>query len=55
MINIFQDGKTEGVEEALGEMGKECTGCPAVKVKKGTTSVTLYAPERVEYIKTQSE
>ncbi|MCQ2210604.1 MAG: leucine-rich repeat domain-containing protein [Paludibacteraceae bacterium] len=55
MINIFQDGKTEGVEEALGEMGKECTGCPAVKVKKGTTSVTFYAPERVEYIKTQSE
>lgn len=41
-----------GKAEILGEMATPCSKCPAVIVNKGDKSVTLYAPESVEYIKT---
>ena len=41
----YQRGKTEG----LGTFGTEQSG-PAVKVTKGTESVILYSPEKVEYL-----
>ena len=51
MIQLFQDGKAEGKAEVLGAMGEECTGCTAVEVTDGTTTVTLYNPTNVGYIK----
>lgn len=55
VINIFQDGKAEGIEkgkaEALGEMGEPCDDCPAVKVTKGNKTVILYLPNQVEMLK----
>ncbi|MCQ2319270.1 MAG: hypothetical protein MJZ90_10190 [Bacteroidales bacterium] len=36
---------------ALGEMGEPCTDCPAVDVTKGTTTIRLYSPEKVEFKK----
>lgn len=41
----YQRGKAEG----LGTFGTEQSG-PAVKVTKGTESVILYSPEKVEYL-----
>lgn len=38
-------------QEILGEMGDPCTDCPAVNVIKGTKTVKLYNPEKVEFIK----
>ena len=35
----------------LGEMGEPCTDCPAVDVTKGTTTIRLYNPEKVEFRK----
>ncbi|MCQ2319642.1 MAG: carbohydrate-binding domain-containing protein [Bacteroidales bacterium] len=35
----------------LGEMGTPCTDCPAVDVTKGTTTIRLYSPEKVEFRK----
>lgn len=51
IINLFKDGKAEGKAEALGAMGTPCTGCTAVEVTDGTTTVTLYNPTNVGYIK----
>ena len=63
VINFFKDGKAEGkaegIEEGkaeaqaelLGDMGEECTGCTAVEVTDGTTTITLYNPTNVGYIK----
>ncbi len=51
IINSFQIGKEEGQAEVLGAMGEECTGCTAVEVTDGTTTVTLYNPTNVGYIK----
>ena len=36
---------------ALGEMGVPCDDCPAVDVTKGTTTIRLYSPEKVEFRK----
>ena len=50
-----EDGYAEGIEkgkaEALGEMGEPCEDCPAVDVTKGTTTIRLYSPEKVEFRK----
>ena len=55
VINIFQDGKAEGIEkgktEALGEMGEPCEDCPSIEVTKGDKTVKLYNPEKVEFKK----
>lgn len=41
----YQRGKAEG----LGSLGTEQSG-PAVRVTKGTESIILYSPEKVEYM-----
>ena len=41
-------GYARGKSEAFGEMGTECENCPAVEVTKGTTTIRLYNPEKVE-------
>ncbi len=53
--------RTEGVyaiaysisayEEFFGEMGDQCSDCPAVEVVKGSKSIKLYNPEKVEFKK----
>ena len=50
MINLFQNGKAEGKSDVLGTMGTEQEG-PAVEVSNGTTTVTLYNPTKVNFIK----
>ncbi|MCQ2324277.1 MAG: leucine-rich repeat domain-containing protein [Paludibacteraceae bacterium] len=47
VVNNYAAGKAE----LLGDMGEECTDCTAVEVKKGDKVVTLYAPDKVGYIK----
>ena len=32
-------------------VGDECTDCPAIEVTKGAKKVTLYNPEKVEFMK----
>ena len=61
--SIFEEGDTAGyvrglVEgkaavpaEALGEMGEPCEDCPAVEVTKGTKTIRLYNPDKVEFKK----
>ncbi|MCQ2348587.1 MAG: hypothetical protein MJZ65_05290 [Paludibacteraceae bacterium] len=51
VITSVQIGKEEGQAEALGTMGTPCTGCTAVEVTDGTTTVILYKPTNVGYIK----
>ena len=51
MIQLFQDGKAEAKAELLGDMATPCTNCTAVEVTDGTTTVTLYKPTNVGYIK----
>ena len=51
IITSVQIGKEEGQAEVLGAMGTPCTGCTAVEVTDGTTTVTLYKPTNVGYIK----
>ncbi len=46
-----EEGKAEAKAELLGDMGEPCTGCTAVEVTDGTTTVTLYNPTNVSYIK----
>ena len=41
----------EVYNSVLGEMGVPCTDCPAVDVTKGTTTIRLYSPEKVEFKK----
>ncbi|MCQ2317330.1 MAG: hypothetical protein MJZ90_00175 [Bacteroidales bacterium] len=38
---------------ALGEMGEPCEDCPSVEVTKGTTTIRLYSPDRVDFKKTE--
>lgn len=47
----FAEGKAAGKAELLGNMGTPCTDCTAVEVTDGTTTVTLYKPTKVSYIK----
>lgn len=42
------------ITELLGELAEPCDDCPAIKVKKGDKEVILYAPDKVEFIKTAS-
>ena len=49
IIGLFQSGKAEAKAELLGEMGTPCDDCPAVEVTKGTKTVKLYNPEKVEF------
>ncbi len=51
VIKFFKEGKAEAKAELLGAMGEPCTGCTAVEVTDGTTTVTLYNPTNVSYIK----
>ena len=51
VINSVQIGKNEAKEELLGTMGEECTGCTAVEVTDGITTLKLYNPTKVSYIK----
>ena len=51
VIGLFQNGKNEAKEELLGDMAEPCTGCTAVEVTDGTTTVTLYNATNVGYIK----
>ena len=44
---LYAEAKTE----LLGEMATPCTDCTAVEVTDGTTTVTLYKPTKVSYIK----
>ncbi|MDO5343006.1 MAG: hypothetical protein Q4F69_11230 [Bacteroidia bacterium] len=43
----------EVYNSVLGEMGVPCDDCPAVDVTKGTTTIRLYSPEKVEFKKTE--
>ena len=54
MIHLFQDGKAEGKADLLGTMATEQDG-PAVEVSDGTTTVTLYNPTKVNFIKVETE
>ena len=47
----LEEGKAAGKAEALGDMAEPCTGCTAVEVTDGTTTVTLYNATNVGYIK----
>ena len=52
----YARGKEEGIEEgkaeALGEMGTECEGCPAIEVIGQNDEVLiLYNPKKVNIIK----
>ena len=51
VIKSVQIGKEEGKAEVLGDMAEPCTDCTAVEVTDGTTTVTLYKPTNVSYIK----
>ena len=51
VIKFFKEGKAEAKAELLGDMGEPCTDCTAVEVTDGTTTVTLYKPTNVSYIK----
>lgn len=51
VITSVQIGKEEGQAEVLGAMAEPCTGCTAVEVTDGTTTVTLYNATDVGYIK----
>lgn len=44
----------KSITELLGELAEPCDDCPAIKVKKGDKEVILYAPDKVEFIKTTS-
>ena len=46
-----EEGKAEAKKELLGNMGTPRTDCTAVEVTDGTTTVTLYKPTNVSYIK----
>ena len=47
----LEEGKAAGKAEVLGDMAEPCTGCTAVEVTDGTTTVTLYNATNVGYIK----
>lgn len=51
VITSVQIGKEEGQAEVLGAMGTPCTNCTAVEVTDDTTTVTLYNPTNVGYIR----
>lgn len=41
--------------EVLGDMNMPCADCPVIVVSDGTTTVTLYNPQNVQFLKTQQE
>ena len=45
----YAAGYARGQAEGLGEMGTPCEDCPAVEVTKGTTTIRLYNPDKVEF------
>ena len=49
-VTAFQEVKAS----ALGTMGTEQEG-PAVKIKKGDDTIILYGPDKVEFIKAETE
>ena len=49
-VTAFQEVKAS----ALGTMGTEQDG-PAVKIKKGDDTIILYGPDKVEFIKAETE
>lgn len=51
VMDIYQHAFNEGKAASLGEMGTPQTGCAAVEVTKGDTTVKLYAPDKVNFIK----
>ena len=51
IMAIYPSVFAEGQAAALGNMAEPCTGCTAVEVTDGTTTVTLYNPTKVSYIK----
>ena len=67
LISFFKEGKAEGKAEGLeegkaaekaellGNMGVPYDDCTAVEVTDGTTTVKLYNPEKVSYIKVKSK
>ncbi|MCQ2321684.1 MAG: hypothetical protein MJZ91_10215 [Bacteroidales bacterium] len=42
-------------DAALGSMGEPCDGCPAVEISDDNTTIKLYNPKKVEFMKNQSE
>lgn len=51
---IYQGIYNQVTAEVLGSLAAPCDDCPAVKVTKSDTTITLYAPSQVEFMKTQS-
>ena len=47
---VYDSAKAEDLS-VMGVPPGDGTDCTAVKVKKGEHTITLYAPESVEYIK----
>ena len=50
-LTIVVNNYVASKAELLGNMATPCTGCTAVEVTDGTTTVTLYNPTNVGYIK----
>lgn len=48
-LNAAMGAYQAGKAEALGTMGEPCTDCPSVEVTKGTTTIRLYNPDKVEF------
>lgn len=53
--NTYHAGYDAGAAAVLGSMGEPCTGCPAVEISDGNTTIKLYNPKKVEFMKIQSE
>ena len=49
MIQLFQDGKAEGLAEAQAALPTEGTSGPAVVITQGDKSITLINPDEVRY------
>lgn len=49
VLNAAMGAYQAGKAEALGEMAEPCDDCPAVEVTKGTTTIRLYNPDKVEF------
>ena len=53
--NIYHAGYDAGAAATLGSMGEPCDGCPAVEISDDNTTIKLYNPKKVEFMKNQSE
>ena len=51
VISIYNSGKAA----ALGSMGEPCEECPSVEISDDNTTIKLYNPKKVEFMKNQSE